>query len=52
MRSVKENLRSIELQSELKIGGNLGALSRRLNIYFSITKSKKLWKEIVVLGNL
>ena len=52
IRSIKENLRSIELQSKLKIRGFLGVSSRRLNVHSSISKFKKLQEETVVLGNL
>jgi len=52
IRSVRENLRDTKSQSELKIGETLRALSKRLNMFFSILRFKKLQQKIVILGNL
>jgi len=45
------SLRDTESQSELKIRGNSGMLSRRQNIHFLISKFKKLQQKSTVLGN-
>ena len=52
MRSVKGNLRVIDYQEFLRTRRNSEKLSRRLNICFSILKSKKLQQNIVVHENL